>query len=69
MDTWVGDTVRGTMADKPDSTNPILPFSRDMYLPEVGPPRRKVRRPSHIPPIPPGMYLTETGRPKGTEKR
>jgi hypothetical protein len=57
------------MADKPDSTNPILPFSRDMYLPEVGPPRRKVRRPSHIPPIPPGMYLTETGRPKGTEKR
>jgi hypothetical protein len=57
------------MADKPDSTKRILPFSRDMYLPEVGPPRRKVRRPSHIPPIPPGMYLTETGRPKGTEKQ
>jgi hypothetical protein len=57
------------MAGKPDSTKPIPPFSRDMYLPEVGPPRRKVRRPSHIPPIPPGMYLTETGRPKGTEKQ
>jgi hypothetical protein len=57
------------MADKPDSTKPILPFPRDMYLPEVGPPGRKVRRPSHIPPIPPGMYLTETGRPKGTEKQ
>jgi hypothetical protein len=58
------------MADTPDSTGrKAPPLPRELYLPEVGPPRKKVRRPSHIPPIPPGMYLTETGRPRGTEKQ
>jgi hypothetical protein len=47
----------------------VAPVPRELYLPEVGPPKTEVRRPSHVPPIPPDMYLTETGRPKGTEKQ
>jgi hypothetical protein len=58
------------MANRADSSpSKVPPVPRELYLPEVGPPKIEVRRPNHVPPIPPGMYLTETGRPKGTEKQ
>jgi hypothetical protein len=42
-----------------------LVIPRDLYLPETGPPRTKVRRPNNVPPLPPGMYLRESdGRSK-----
>jgi hypothetical protein len=40
-----------------------------MYLPEVGPARKQIHRPINVPPLPPGMYLPETGSPKGSEKK
>ncbi|HEX2293305.1 MAG TPA: hypothetical protein VHH55_08325 [Gaiellaceae bacterium] len=45
---------------------PVLP--RDLYLPESGPPRRRVRRPANVPPMPSGLYLRENGPHKPEEK-
>lgn len=41
---------------------------RPQYLPQVGRPAGKPARPRDVPPVPPGMYLPETGAPNTHEK-
>jgi hypothetical protein len=56
------------MRDKAKNQDPrALP--RPQYLPEVGlPPRRPVRPPDVLP-MPPGIYLTETGKRRNPDKK
>ena len=56
------------MADTPKTPHPKR-LPRPQYLPEFGLPSRKPIRPSNVPATPPGMYLTETGRPNNNEKK
>jgi hypothetical protein len=56
------------MTDKAKAKNPkALP--RPQYLPEVGLPPRKPVRPSNVLPLPPGIYLTETGKRRNADKK
>jgi hypothetical protein len=57
--------VRYVVTEQPDPGRSPLRIPSDLYLPETGPPRRKVERPDDVLPIPLELYLRESDvRPK-----
>jgi len=58
------------MGDRPDTSRSTpLALPRDLYLPETGPAPTKVRRPKHVLPIPPELYVRENDRRQQNDKK
>ena len=56
------------MAERKDTFDPTT-LPRPQYLPESGLPPRKPVRPPDVPPMPPGLFVTEAGRRRNRKKR